>query len=102
MIEEQIARLSRLELYNEIWEISVIGVAKKYNVPYLEMIKLCKNADIPIPLSGYWTKLKFGKPVTQKPLSESSIKEVTLRSEIKLTIYTIDERIFHGIKISGR
>lgn len=102
MIEEQITRLSRVQLYNEIWEISVTGVAKKYNVPYLEMMKLCKIADIPIPPSGYWTKLKFGKPVTKKPLPESSIKEVTLLSEIKLTTETVDERVFHGVKISGR
>jgi len=50
----------------------------KLNVPYAELLKLCKEKDIPIPPSGYWTKLSFGKPVTQTPLPESPISEVTL------------------------
>lgn len=78
MTKEQSEKLTREQLYNEIWEISVSGVAKKYNVPYAALLKLCKEADIPIPPSGYWTKLNFGKPVTKTPLTESSIVEVTL------------------------
>lgn len=78
MTKEQEQILPRQELYNEIWEISVTGVAKKYNVPYAELLKLCKESDIPIPPSGYWTKLKFGKPVSKTPLPDSLIKEVTL------------------------
>ena len=76
--------LNREQLYNEIWEISVIGVAKKYNVPYAELLKYCKEVGIPIPPSGYWTKLSFGKQVTQTPLPESPITEVTLPSETTL------------------
>jgi hypothetical protein len=78
LTEEQTTKLTREQLYNEIWEISVSGVAKKYNVPYVELLKLCKEADIPIPSSGYWIKLNFGKPVTNIPLPESSVREVTL------------------------
>ena len=40
MTEEQTAKLTREQLYTEIWEISVAGVAKKYNAPYNEMLKL--------------------------------------------------------------
>lgn len=78
MTEEQTTRLSREQLYNEIWEISVSGVAKKYNAPYAELIKLCRETDIPYPPSGYWTQLNFGKAVTKTPLPESSIVEVSL------------------------
>lgn len=78
LAEEQALKISRRQLYNEIWEISVAGVAKKYNADYNELLKLCKEADVPIPPSGYWTKLKFGKLVEQILLSESSIIEVTL------------------------
>lgn len=70
--------LSREQLYNEIWEIAVTGVAEKYNIPYAELIKCCKENDIPIPPSGYWTKIRFGKPVIQTPLPESTITEVSL------------------------
>jgi hypothetical protein len=78
LTEEQTTKLTREQLYDEIWEISVAGVSKKYNVPYTDMLKICKEADIPIPPSGYWTKLRFGKPVTSMPLPEYSIKEVML------------------------
>jgi len=76
--EDQSIKLTRTQLYNEIWEISVTGVAKKYNVHYTELLKLCKEKDIPIPPSGYWTKLSFGKPVTQTLLPESPISDVAL------------------------
>lgn len=65
MPEEPAVELNRKQLYDEIWEISVAGVAKKYDIPYAQMMKQVKEADIPIPPSGYWTKLNFGKPVTK-------------------------------------
>ncbi len=73
--------MSREQLYNEIWEISVMGVAKKYNSPYSLLLKLCKEADIPIPPSGYWTKINFGKPVTQAPLPDSKTEMITLPNQ---------------------
>lgn len=76
--EEQALKISRGQLYNEIWEISVAGVAKKYNADYNELLKLCKEADVPIPPSGYWAKLKFDKPVERILLPESSVIEVIL------------------------
>ena len=35
MNEEQAVTLTREQLYNEIWTLSVAGVAKKYNAEYL-------------------------------------------------------------------
>jgi hypothetical protein len=78
LTEEQTPKITREQLYNEIWEISVAGVAKKYNANYNDLLKLCKEADVPVPPSGYWVKLQFGKPVEQLPLPESTIDEVTL------------------------
>lgn len=78
MTEEQNKKMSREQLYNEIWEISVAGVAKKYDVPYAELLKLCNESDIPYPPSGYWTQLKFGKAVTKTSLPESKVIEVSL------------------------
>lgn len=83
MAEEQAHKITREQLYNEIWEISVAGVAKKYNADYNDLLKLCKEADIPVPSSGYWTKLKFGKPVEQILLPELSSVEVTLPTNSK-------------------
>ena len=78
LTEEQVFKMTRAQLYNEIWKLSVAGVAKKYNADYNALLKLCKEANIPIPPSGYWTKLQYGKPVEQFPLLESSIVEVIL------------------------
>ena len=57
--------ITRKQLYDEIWEMSVAGVAKKYSIPYAHLMKQIKEAGIPIPPSGYWTKLNFNKPVTK-------------------------------------
>ncbi|MDR3598926.1 MAG: hypothetical protein P4L49_00315 [Desulfosporosinus sp.] len=83
MTEEQTTKLSREQLYDEIWEISVSGVAKKYNVPYAKLVKLCKETNIPYPPSGYWTQLNFGKLVTKTTLPKSSIVQFYLKTRDK-------------------
>ncbi|MGI6235724.1 MAG: hypothetical protein ACOYI6_10815, partial [Christensenellales bacterium] len=78
MPEEQFIKIDREILYNDIWEISAAGAAKKYNVPYAELLRLCKEVEIPISPSGYWTKLNFGKIVEKSPLPLSPQSEVVL------------------------
>lgn len=51
----------RKDLYQELWEISASGVAKKHNLNYGKLLISCREAQIPIPPSGYWTKLACGK-----------------------------------------
>lgn len=70
MPEEPVIELTRQQLYDEIWEISVAGLARKYNIPYSQLIKQIKQAAIPVPPSGYWTQLSYGKPVMKPKLSE--------------------------------
>lgn len=86
MSERPVIQKTRKELYDEIWEISVAGLAKKYDVPYTHMMKQIKEADIPIPASGYWTKLSHGKPVT--------VIKLTGKPEETISIY----RTVPGIK----
>lgn len=78
MADKIFIKMSREALYNEIWEISAAGTARKYNISYAELLKVCKEAQIPIPPSGYWTKLSFGKPVEKVNLPEYPESEVTL------------------------
>ena len=79
-------RLTRKELYEEIWKISVAGVSKKYGIPYARCLAKIKAAQIPVPPSGYWTKLNFGKSVEQ--LVEDGIRTkiagITEESQEKL------------------
>lgn len=86
MADKIFMKMSREALYNEIWEISAAGTARKYDIPYAELLKLCKEVQIPIPPSGYWTKLSFGKPVEKISLPEYPESEVILpiiNNEIK-------------------
>lgn len=66
MEEQRTIKISRQELYDEIWKISVSGVAKKYNLNYAKLIETCKNENIPYPQSGYWTRLNLGKDVSNE------------------------------------
>ena len=72
--------LNRKLLYDEIWEHSVAGVAKKYNLHYAKLIGSLKEADIPYPSSGYWTRLNCGKDVSNEVINlpESDLKNVSL------------------------
>ena len=73
--------LTRKELYEEIWKLSVAGVARKYGIPYAKCLTQIKAAQIPIPPSGYWTKINFGKQVEQMPLPGDGDAIVTLQKD---------------------
>lgn len=72
--------LNRKKLYDEIWELSVAGVAKKYNLHYAKLINSLKENNIPYPPSGYWTRLACGKDVSSEvvPLPKSDIQDIYL------------------------
>lgn len=80
----------RKDLYQELWEISASGVAKKYNLNYGKLLISCREAQIPIPPSGYWTKLACGKAAEKIELPLSDIDEVELllagRKEKKIQV----------------
>lgn len=56
--------LSRQQLYDEIWQMSVAGVARKYDLNYAKLIAKCREANIPFPSPGYWTRKNMGKDVS--------------------------------------
>ena len=57
-----VVEMTRRQLYDEVWSISVAGVSRKYDIPYSQLLPQIREAGIPIPSGGYWTKLKLGKP----------------------------------------
>lgn len=85
IMQTTVAQLTRKQLYDEIWEISASGVAKKYGIPYSQLLKQLKIANIPIPPSGYWTKISFGKPVEKITLAEPFDKVVSLVKDTSLS-----------------
>lgn len=65
-IAKGIVKLTRKQIYDEAWEVSVAGVARKYNLNYARLIALCKESKIPFPPSGYWTRRNMGKDVSSE------------------------------------
>lgn len=61
-------KLTRKQIYDEIWSVAVSGMALKYSIPYSSLMKQIKDANIPVPPSGYWTKKEFNKETTMIPL----------------------------------
>ncbi len=61
MAVRPVIRLTRKQIYDEVWSVAVSGMAMKYDIPYASMRKQIMDAGIPIPPSGYWTKKEYGK-----------------------------------------
>jgi len=79
--------LTREELYELVWRTPMIQLAKKYKISDNGLRKKCKKMNIPTPDSGYWTKLKFNKPVRKKKLP----KNFTGKNEVNLSERVGDE-----------
>ena len=81
--EKGIIKLTRKQLYDEIWLLSVAGVARKYQLNYQRLMKVCKEKGIPYPPSGYWTRKNMGKDVSKEvvPLKGYENKLVALQTD---------------------
>lgn len=62
------AKMTRKQIYDEVWSAAVSGMALKYSIPYSALLKQIKDANIPIPPAGYWTKKEFNKETITIPL----------------------------------
>lgn len=67
--EKGIVKLSRKQIYDDVWEMSVAGVARKHNLNYARLIEACRSSNIPFPPSGYWTRRNMGKDVSSEVVS---------------------------------
>ena len=76
--EKGIVKLTRKQLYDEIWAVSVAGVARKYNLNYGKLIATCKVENISFPSSGYWTKKNMGKDVSNEIVEFSGLEDTEI------------------------
>jgi len=84
--------LTRKELYDLVWQESLTALSKKYALTYDGLRKICKNNNIPTPQNGYWSKLKFNKPVVIEKLpaiSEEHPIKLIIRQEDSTISYCI-------------
>lgn len=76
--------LTRKALYNLVWSKPLTRLAKEYAYSDNGLRKICKKHNIPLPKSGYWSKVKFNKKVKKEklPKGDESIKiELHIRKE---------------------
>ena len=60
---------NRVQLYKEVWNTPLIKLAPAYSLSTYEIKKLCDNFCVPLPKTGYWSKVAFGKTVEIPPLT---------------------------------
>ncbi len=76
--EKGVVKLTRKQIYDEIWALSVAGVARKYNLNYGKLIATCKEQNIPYPSSGYWTKKNMGKDISKEIIELGGLQDVEI------------------------
>lgn len=60
--------ISRTELYNQVWEVPMINLAKQCGLLDVGLAKICKRYGIPRPPRGYWARKAGGYKVKRLPL----------------------------------
>jgi len=75
---------TRDELYNLVWAEPITVLLKKYQITDHKLRKICKDMFIPIPKSGYWSKMKFGKPVKIEKLPEGYKGKLEVNFSVKM------------------
>ena len=68
-------RLSREELYRQVWEEPITKLAKRYGLSDVGLAKTCRRHKIPKPERGYWAKRASGKAMPKLPLPELTAGE---------------------------
>ena len=75
---------TRNQLYDLVWSKSLTKLSKEFAYSDNGLRKICVKYNIPLPKSGYWSKVKFNKKVKRMPLpkGEDSVKiELYIRKE---------------------
>lgn len=63
-------RISREQLYAEIWAEPAVKVAERYGVSDVAVAKWCRRLNVPRPGRGYWACRAAGQAMRQPPLPE--------------------------------
>jgi hypothetical protein len=67
-------KVSRQDLYRQVWSEPMTKVAARYWISDVGLKKRCKIMDIPTPPSGYWAQVAQGRKPSIKPLRAASSK----------------------------
>jgi hypothetical protein len=67
------SRVTREELYEQVWETPMQHLASRYGLTGNGLAKICDRLSVPYPYRGYWAKKAANKPV--KRLALPALKE---------------------------
>ena len=84
-------KLTRKQIYDEVWSISISGMVKKYDILYSLLYKQIKDANIPIPPKGYWTKKEYGKETVVAELKGNPDEVIELYKHISFVSKNKDD-----------
>lgn len=70
--------LTRKELYDLVWSVPMMKLAKRFDLSDQGLVKKCKKHNIPRPLMGHWAKLAHGKTVKKTALPSNTDKRLEL------------------------
>ncbi|MFN0291345.1 hypothetical protein [Pedobacter helvus] len=62
---------TRQQLYELVWKEPIVSIAKRLNISDYEIRKASILMKIPLPVAGYWQKVKSNKKVKVKELDKS-------------------------------
>ena len=71
----------RNSLYEEVWAVPLVQLAKKYGLSDNGIRKVCKAMAIPLPTARHWAKVAAGKTIPKVPLPAEA-KRTTFTSRI--------------------
>jgi hypothetical protein len=60
-VSSEIITLTRAELYEKVWNIPMLKLAKEFGLSDVGLAKLCRRHEIPVPGRGYWARIQFGQ-----------------------------------------
>lgn len=75
-MDDNTKRISRSELYEQVWNVAITRLSKKYGLSDVGLAKICKRNNIPRPPRGYWARKAAGYKVKRLPLPPG--KDVTI------------------------
>lgn len=95
-------RISREDLYRQVWETPMVKLATQYGISGNGLAKICDRLNVPYPSRGYWARKAAGQAVEAAILSEAPTntpKEATIiPSAPRPTPANIDEVVVTKMK----
>ena len=67
-MDDNTKKISRSELYEQVWTVAITKLSKKYGLSDVGLAKICKKNNIPRPPRGYWAKKAAGYNMKRLPL----------------------------------